>query len=190
MAQCEMCGTETSSPRTVKIEGAELQVCDSCAGFGTEVRQQGSTGASSKYSTGDSESGSESGGGRSGAGTGSNGGSAGGTSGSGGGGSSGSRRPDPFDDDTLAQDYDQRIREAREGTGLSQADFAQELNEKASLIRKLERGDMLPSDRVQKKLERRLDIDLTEEASGDTEWEGGASTGSYTLGDVVERKDS
>ena len=189
MAQCEMCGTETSSPRTVKIEGAELQVCDSCAGFGTEVRQQGSTGASSKYSTGGSESGSESG--RSGGATGSNGGSAGGTSGSGGGGgSSGSRRPDPFDDDTLAQDYDQRIREAREGTGLSQADFAQELNEKASLIRKLERGDMLPSDRVQKKLERRLDIDLTEEASGDTEWEGGASTGSYTLGDVVERKDS
>jgi putative transcription factor len=193
MAQCEMCGAETSSPRTVKIEGAELDVCDSCAGFGTEVREQGSESTSTKYSTGSSGSsgrsgrsgGGESGGESAGSGAGESGG------GSGSGGSrSGSRRPDPFDDDTLAQDYDDRLREAREGTGLSQADLAKELNEKASLIRKLERGEMLPSNRVQKKLERRFDIDLTEEGAEDTEWEGGASTGSYTFGDVVKRKDS
>jgi len=187
MAQCEMCGAETSSPRTVKIEGAELQVCDSCAGFGTEVRQETSSGASTKYSTGSSGSGSSGSGGTSrGGSSGSASGGAGGASSSGG----SPRRPDPFDDDTLAQDYDQRIRDAREATGLSQADLAKELNEKASLIRKLERGAMLPSDGVQKKLERHFDIDLTEEGAEDTEWEGGASTGSYTLGDVVKRKDS
>lgn len=185
MAQCEMCGAETSSPRTVKIEGAELDVCDSCAGFGTEVREQQSSSTSTKYSTGSTGSGSGSGrGGRGGSSGAANGGAGGG----GGGGSS--RRPDPFDDDTLAQDYDQRIRSAREQEGLSQADLAKELNEKASLIRKLERGDMLPSDSVQKKLERRLDVDLTEEGAEDTEWEGGTSAGSYTLGDVVKRKDS
>jgi putative transcription factor len=180
-----MCGAETPSPRTVEIEGAELDVCENCAGFGTEVRQEPSASTSTKYSTGDSGSGSNAG--RSGSPS-----AGGGTasSGSGGGGGSGSRRPDPFDDDTLAQDYDQRIREAREATGLNQADFAKQINEKASLIRKLERGEMLPSDSVQTKLERELDIDLTEEGGGDTEWEGGASTGSYTLGDVVERKDS
>ena len=40
MVQCEMCGTETGSPKTVKIEGAELDVCDDCADFGTEVQTQ------------------------------------------------------------------------------------------------------------------------------------------------------
>ncbi len=93
--------------------------------------------------------------------------------------------------DEIAQDYDQRIRSARESTGLTQEELAKELNEKVSLIRKLERGDVLPSDGVQKKLERKLSISLTEGGStdDDTEWEGGKSSGAYTLGDVVKRKD-
>jgi putative transcription factor len=49
---------------------------------------------------------------------------------------------------------------------------------------------MLPSDSVQSKLERRLDIALTEGGVEDTEWEGGSASGEYTLGDVVQRKDS
>ncbi|MDZ7730098.1 MAG: helix-turn-helix domain-containing protein [Natrialbaceae archaeon] len=74
---------------------------------------------------------------------------------------------------------------------MSQTDLADELNEKASLIRKLERGETLPSDSVQSKLERFLDMSLTEAggSTDDTEWESDASTGSYTLGDVVKRKD-
>jgi putative transcription factor len=96
-----------------------------------------------------------------------------------------------FDEmDEVVQDYDQRVRTAREDSGLTQEELANELNEKVSLIRKIERGDVLPSDDVQEKLERKLDISLTEGASDDdTEWEGGSSTGSYTLGDVVKRKD-
>jgi putative transcription factor len=96
-----------------------------------------------------------------------------------------------FDDmEEVAQDYDQRIRKARESEGLSQEDLASQLNEKASLIRKLETGDMLPSDSVQKKLERALDISLTEGADDEeTEWEESSSAGTTTLGDVVKRKD-
>ena len=178
MVQCEMCGTETGAPKTVKVEGAELEVCADCADFGTEVKQETSSSTSTKYSTSSSSGSSSSGGSTS--------------SSSGGGGSSGGgRRRDMFDDmDEVAQDYDQRIRSARESRGLSQEDLAKQLNEKASLIRKLERGDMLPSDSVQRKLERELDISLTEGADeGDTEWEGGSSTGSQTLGDVAKRKD-
>jgi putative transcription factor len=95
-----------------------------------------------------------------------------------------------FDDmEELAADYDDRIRSAREDRGLSQEALANELNEKASLIRKLERGDILPSDEVQTKLERKLDISLSEGASDeDAEWSGGSST-TTTLGDVVKRKD-
>jgi putative transcription factor len=177
MVQCEMCGADTQSPTTVKIEGAELDVCSECTDFGTEVRQGTSSSATTKYSTSSS----------SGASSGSSSSTA-----SGSGGSSGSRRRrDMFDEmDELATDYDRRIREARESRGLSQEELAKGLNEKASLIRKLERGDMLPSDEVQKKLERELDISLLEGGSGEeTEWEGGSSTGSYTLGDVVTRKE-
>jgi len=51
-------------------------------------------------------------------------------------------------------------------------------------------GNVLPSDDIQGKLERSLEIDLTESGGEtDTEWEGGSASGSYTLGDVVERKD-
>jgi len=95
-----------------------------------------------------------------------------------------------FDDmDELAADYDDRIRDSRESLGLTQEELANQLNEKASLIRKLERGDILPSDDVQSKLEKKLEITLTEGADvEDTEWSSGSGQ-SMTLGDVVERKD-
>ena len=176
MVQCEMCGTETGSPKTVKIEGAELDVCDDCAGFGTEVKTEQSSTASTKYSTSSSGSSSSSS-------------SSDGSSGTTGGGG-GSRR-DMFDEmDEVVQDYDDRIRTAREDEDLTQEELADQLNEKASLIRKIERGDVLPSDTVQRKLERALGIDLSMGGSSDdNEWSGGSSTGGTTLGDVVKRKD-
>ena len=178
MPQCEMCGNEQPSLTAVKVEGAELQLCDECKEFGTEVRTASSSTASTKYSTSNSGSGSGSSG-SSGSGT---------TAGGSGGGST--RRRDMFDNmDELVGDYDQRIRKAREGRGLSQEDLAKPLNEKASLIRKLERGDMLPSDDVREKLEGELDISLVEgDDADDAEWSGGSST-TTTLGDVVKRKD-
>lgn len=95
-----------------------------------------------------------------------------------------------FDEmEELASDYDEQIRAAREREGLSQEDLAKSLNEKASLIRKLERGEILPSDDVQKKLERHLDISLTAGSDdGDEEWESSGSM-TQTLGDVVKRKE-
>ena len=176
MVQCEMCGTETGSPKTVKIEGAELEVCDDCADFGTEVKTEETASTSTKYSTSSSGSSSSSGSGSSGT--------------SAGGGGGGSRR-DMFDEmDEVVQDYDERIRTAREAKNLTQEELADQLNEKASLIRKLERGDVLPSDTVQRKLERKLGVDLSMGGSGDdNEWSGGSSTGGTTLGDVVKRKD-
>lgn len=92
--------------------------------------------------------------------------------------------------DTMATDYDDRIRNARERAGLSQEELAKELNEKQGVIRKLERGEILPSDDVQKKLERALDISLVEgEDSEDSEWSS-ESSGSMTLGDVVKRNEN
>jgi putative transcription factor len=180
-----MCGTETSNPNRVKIEGAKLNVCDECTDFGTEIETGSSSSSSTKYSTSSSsESSSSTGAGATNAGA--------STVGSSSGGGGGGRRQDMFDEiEELAQDYDDQIRQARESTGMSQEDLAGNLNEKASLIRKLEQGEMLPTDDMQEKLERTLEIDLSASAStDDTDWESDSSTGEYTLGDVVERKDS
>ena len=175
MPQCEMCGAEQASLTTTKVEGAELELCSSCTDFGTEVRQDTGSSSGSKYST-TSSSGSAS----SGASDSSSSGSSGGSS---------RRRRDMFDDmDEIAADYDDRIRNARESRGQSQEELADQLNEKASLIRKLERGDVLPSDEVQRKLERALDITLVEGGDVDADWDSGDS-GTMTLGDVVKRKD-
>jgi len=176
MPQCEMCGADETSLTTTKVEGAELELCENCQGFGTTVETQESSSSTSKYST-SSSSGT----------SGSSGGSTGGSTGSGG---STRRKKDMFDDmDELAADYDDRIREAREADGLTQEELADDLNEKASLIRKLERGDILPSDDVKAKLEKKLDITLTEGTDvDDTEWSSGSGQ-SMTLGDVVERKE-
>jgi putative transcription factor len=91
--------------------------------------------------------------------------------------------------DDLVQNYGNRIRDARESRGMSQADIADELNEKASLIRKLERSETLPSDEVQRELEGFLDIDLSGGSVDETEWEADTDAGTRTLGDVVERKE-
>jgi putative transcription factor len=171
-----MCGASVSSPKTVKIEGAELDVCSDCADFGTEIKTQQSSSSSTKYSTGSSSSGSD---------------GSSGSSGTGGSGGSSRSRSDMFDDmDEIVTDYDERIRSAREERDLSQSDLANELNEKASLIRKLERGDTLPSDDIKSKLESFLELSLTGGVtSDDEEWSGGSADGEYTLGDVVKRKD-
>jgi putative transcription factor len=171
-----MCGKEVSNPKTVKVEGAEIDVCDDCADFGTEVETQSSSSTSTKYSTSSSSQSS---------------GSSGSTSSSGGS-SGGRRRRDMFDEmEELASDYDERLRKAREQEGLSQEELADQLNEKASVIRKLERGDSLPSDDVREKLEKHLGISLTEsgdDADADEDWSSGGDSAGLTLGDKVRRK--
>ena len=176
-----MCGAEQASLTTTKVEGAELELCSSCTDFGTEVRDESTSSGGSKYSTSSST------GKSSGSASGSSSGSSGGSTGS----SGGSTRPrDMFDDmDEIATDYDEQIRNARESRDLSQEELADQLNEKASLIRKLERADTLPTDEVQRKLERALDISLVEgQSTDDADWETD-DAGTMTLGDVVKRKD-
>ncbi len=179
MVQCELCGSETSDPKSIKIEGAELDVCDSCASLGSEVRQPDDDQQRTKYSTDTSSTNpsrsrspsttSPSGGGAS---------------------SSGEPSDDVFDSiGDLAQDYDDRIRLAREERDMSQAELADELNEKASVIRRLERGETLPSDAIQAKLERYLDIDLSGGSVDSSEWSSEEGGQSFTLGELAERKD-
>ncbi len=64
--------------------------------------------------------------------------------------------------DELVDDCGMVIRRAREARGMSHEDLARKIQEKASLLKKIERNDLTPDDSVRKKLERTLGISLTE----------------------------
>ena len=89
--------------------------------------------------------------------------------------------------DELLDNYVQIIRDAREAKGWSQEDLAENIKEKASLIKKIERSEIVPEDSVRKKLEHTLNIKLTErvDASGQ---EVSHLKKDTTLGDIVKIK--
>jgi len=134
---CELCGKETPRTRTVSIEGSVLSVCGDCARFGAEVA-----------------------------------------------GPIGVRRPgnpvvaerlerrrqrmadrdiyDARSTEELAADFGMRIRHAREARGWTQADLGAKLNERASVIAKLESQTIVPTDSMIPKMERTLGVKLRE----------------------------
>jgi putative transcription factor len=79
------------------------------------------------------------------------------------------------------------IRKAREERGMSQKDVARQLNERSSVIAKLESGKMSPTIGLARKLEHLFKITLLEEAES-IDLSTGSSYSSTTLGDVVEIK--
>ena len=60
----------------------------------------------------------------------------------------------------IAEDYGRKIKEARERAGLKQEDLAKQINEKHSILRKIENEEIIPTDEVRAKLERVLKISL------------------------------
>jgi len=83
------------------------------------------------------------------------------------------------------EDFGQLIRTARERRGMSQLEVARRINERASVIAKLESGKMSPTIELARKLERLFKITLLEEAEiPDIPIKSSGQT--TTLGDVVE----
>ncbi len=87
----------------------------------------------------------------------------------------------------IVQNYGGLIKDSREKLGLTREDFAKKLNEKASLISKIERSEMVPDDGLRKKIEKMIKVKLTERLEP---IDLGASKGSggLTLGDIVSIK--
>lgn len=88
----------------------------------------------------------------------------------------------------LARDYPERIRGAREARGWKREELARKINEKLSVVEKLEKGRMRPPDTLVSKLERTLGVKLRErveagEASRHTEMRP------LTLGDLIRKED-
>ena len=96
------------------------------------------------------------------------------------------RAPEPVE--VVVSDYAVKIRTAREKSGMTQKEFALKLNEKESIIHKLENGLFVPPIDMAKKLERLLRIKLVEieqEEKTDTQKR---SSGALTIGDIINIK--
>ena len=88
----------------------------------------------------------------------------------------------------LVQDYSDIIKKKRESIGLSQKDFAKRINEKESVIHKIETGAFEPDLQLAKKLEKMLGVKLTEEYEERHESFKKKREGGFTLGDFIKIK--
>jgi putative transcription factor len=96
------------------------------------------------------------------------------------------RKKDLFDyiEGEIVDDYAARVRIARMEKNWTQKDLAMQIKEREILIKKIEKGDLIPEDEVRKKLEKALNIRLIDMVS---EEGGQKKPGSVTptLGDLI-----
>ena len=150
---CEMCGQESRAIKKVDIEGSMLSVCPNCAKFGKEPEAAPQTGPGNHEPSR---------------------------------GSKGTPRTSAGTisvDDRLAQrkrrmesknifsegssmelieDYHKEIQRARVKLGMNQEELARKLNERKSIINKLETKSIRPDNKLIRKLEKELKISLME----------------------------
>ncbi|HXW66603.1 MAG TPA: multiprotein-bridging factor 1 family protein [Thermoplasmata archaeon] len=139
---CEMCGREAEMLSRVRIEGTVLRLCTDCARFGTPVDPPPTAPAARpgapppRYGGGAMRA------------------------------SSGPRRLEERDLYTeigemeLAPDWARRVRTAREALHWTPEDLGKKLNEKKSIVLKLESGGFRPPDELVRRLERLLKVRL------------------------------
>lgn len=151
MATCQLCGEETDSTTKTKIEGAVLQVCDSCAEMGEEVKTTSKKKKRKKKKK--------------------------------------RRRRRKRNEEVLINDYGKKVKQAREEKRLSISELADDLNEKESLLKKIEQQELKPEKSLAQKLEKKFNLELyTVPEAWDQETDSGDSR-SATLGDVAEVKE-
>jgi putative transcription factor len=141
---CEMCGQEVEGIQRVRVEGSVLRLCGSCARFGTLVDPPPTAAVAPAAAPGrpvvtaNRPTGVR-------------------------------RRLEERDlyqeigELQLADDWGRRVRTAREGRGWTPEDLAKHLNEKKSVVLKLESGSFHPPDELVRKLEHLLRVRLRAE---------------------------
>ncbi len=88
----------------------------------------------------------------------------------------------------ISKDYASRIKNRRERLGLKQEEFAKKINEKESLMSKIESGTVEPNLSLARKIEKFLKIDLVEEHKENSEFKSKSSSGVVTIGDLINIK--
>lgn len=90
-------------------------------------------------------------------------------------------------EEVLKENYGKVVRKARENKDWKIEDLAGRLKEKASVVRRIEHGELKPDKKLIKKLEHELDIELYEEVER-KKFSGSSSGDGVTIGDVVDIK--
>lgn len=85
-----------------------------------------------------------------------------------------------------ADDYNDTIRAGREKKGMKREDLGRMINEKASVIARLESGSMVPDTKLARKIEKALGVKILgrmeeEEVTGRV-----SSSGGMTIGDLIK----
>ncbi|MFW3146047.1 MAG: multiprotein bridging factor aMBF1 [Thermoplasmatota archaeon] len=157
MPDCERCGRNTRL-QLVEIAGARMYVCSDCSRFGKPVIEKKEAEPAPHRTAARPKTARPS-------------------------------KPDAMSkrERELADDYPRRIQRARESKGWSREELGRKLNEKVSIISKLENGEMHPSDQLIRKLEKVLEIRLMEEVEDIHLQSSGGSMG-MTLGDFIVYK--
>lgn len=89
----------------------------------------------------------------------------------------------------LIEDFDFTIRKARESRDWSREDLGKRINERVSVITRIETGKMTPDIKLTKKLEKALDIKLLEKVDNvDLNQFINSSSGERTLGNIMKIK--
>lgn len=98
-----------------------------------------------------------------------------------------SRNDEPSEE--LVEDFDIKIRRARESKDWSREDLGKKINERVSVISRIETGKMTPDIKLTKKLEKALNIKLLEEVNNvDLNQFVNSSSGERTLGNIMKIK--
>lgn len=169
MVSCEVCG-KGAAKHTALIEGAKFQVCERCAQHG-KILDKPSSNVSVSGGTGNVNvqkvSGTKTSAFKSG-------------------------RKDTNQSYNMSEEivdnYAEIIRKEFNRSGKTYKDFANDLNENESYMRKIIRGEMMPTIATAKKLEKAYNIKLIEEGENEKINLKGSSSGDLTLGDLVEIK--
>lgn len=93
------------------------------------------------------------------------------------------------DNQVLINEYGKRIKEARESKELTIKELASKLNEKESVISKLEREALKPGKSLAEKIGKKLDIELYTNPSVHDYNDESSDSRKATLGDVADIKD-
>ncbi len=138
---CEMCGKDVATTSRVRIEGSVLRLCPDCARFGTVLDPPTVPVAAPATTRVPAFSGGAS---------------------RGGGGRSLQERDlyTEIGELELAPDWPKRIRLAREALKWTPEEFGKKLNEKKSVVLKLESGGFHPPDELVRRVERLLKVRL------------------------------
>ena len=161
---CEMCGKNVPSTRPVFIDGARLSVCPNCAKFGDENRgnARGGAGASPTVIEQRLEK--------------------------------RNRRMqtknvyDGNDNVNIVDGYGEVIKKARTARGMDLKQFAESIGEKQGLLAKIEAEDLVPDDKVVRKIEKALDIKLTEVVAGGGSIGQGGRNDKMTLANFIKKE--